>query len=53
MYILFIYPLIKNTNRENREHIIKLKGYCPDNRIPPGLLSEGSLSIKNGFFIIF
>jgi len=27
---------------------VKLKGLCPDKKIPKGLLTEGSLGIKNG-----
>ena len=31
--------------REESENVVKLKGMCPDNKIPRGLLSEGGDSI--------
>ena len=36
--------------RENNEQIVKLKGMCPDNKIPKGLLLEGGSAIKDGLF---
>jgi serine/threonine-protein phosphatase 2B catalytic subunit len=30
---------INKTLREERENVMKLKGICPDNKIPPGLLT--------------
>lgn len=35
--------------RENSENIVKLKGFCPDKKIPFALLSEGSQGIENGY----
>ena len=34
--------------RENNEQIVQLKGMCPDNKIPKGLLMEGGDAINNG-----
>ena len=31
--------------REESDNVVKLKGMCPDNKIPKGLLSEGRDSI--------
>lgn len=36
------------TLREENESIMSLKGFCPDNRIPRGLLLEGIGAIKDG-----
>ena len=36
--------------REQNETIVKLKGLCPGNRIPHGLLSEGISALKDGKF---
>ncbi len=33
--------------REQRESILKLKGLCPDNKIPIGALLEGGEAIKD------
>lgn len=35
--------------RENNEEIIKLKGKCPDNKIPKGLLDLDSSQLKDSF----
>ena len=37
--------------REQSEEIMKLKGLCPDNKIPQGLLLEGSTAIKDGILL--
>ena len=39
--IKFISAMIhmQKTLREQHENIVKLKGMCPDNRIPKGLLT--------------
>ena len=42
-----ILPLTLHT-REQNETIVKLKGMCPGNRIPQGLLLEGSGALKDG-----
>jgi serine/threonine-protein phosphatase 2B catalytic subunit len=44
----FISMLMKmfRTLREENELIIKLKGFCPGNRIPKGLLIQGSEALK-------
>lgn len=44
--------ILQRTLREDHEAITKLKGMCPDNRIPAGLLREGSDAIKDGKIII-
>lgn len=33
--------------RQDNESILKLKGLCPDNKLPRGVLLEGSDAIKN------
>ena len=33
--------------REQNEDILKLKGLCPDNKLPKGVLLEGSNAIKD------
>lgn len=45
----FIGKLMKmQTNlRQNRELFIQLKGMCPDNKIPKGLLLASSMEIKD------
>lgn len=40
--------LNKIFNREQSETIVKLKGVCPDNKIPQGLLLEGTSALKDG-----
>lgn len=44
------YQFFKFFFRENNEQIVKLKGMCPDNKIPKGLLVEGGSAIKDGSF---
>lgn len=34
------------TLREEQESIVQLKGLCPDNKIPKGLLQEGHGAIR-------
>jgi len=36
--------------REENENILKLKGLCPDNKLPRGVLLEGSSGIKDAIF---
>lgn len=38
---------IFKTLRKENEDILKLKGLCPDNKLPKGVLLEGSSAIKN------
>ena len=33
--------------REENESIVQLKGFCPDNKIPKGLLFEGHDALEN------
>ena len=33
--------------REDNENIVKLKGICPDGKIPKGLLTEGKKAIED------
>ena len=35
------------TLRQDNEDILKLKGFCPDNKLPKGVLLEGSNAIKD------
>lgn len=37
------------TIREEHELIMKLKGFCPGNRIPKGILMQGPEAIKSAF----
>lgn len=34
--------------REQNESIVQLKGACPDNKLPPGLLLKGKGAIEDG-----
>lgn len=36
-----------NVMRKENEDILKLKGLCPDNKLPRGLLLEGTTAIKD------
>ncbi len=33
--------------RQHNEDILKLKGLCPDNKLPRGVLTQGSTAIKD------
>lgn len=37
------------TLREEKELILKLKGCCPGNKIPRGLIIQGPNALKNAF----
>jgi serine/threonine-protein phosphatase 2B catalytic subunit len=37
------------TLREERELIMKLKGFCPGNKIPKGLLLQGPEALKSAY----
>jgi len=37
------------TLREESELIMKLKGFCPGNRIPIGILMQGPEALKNAY----
>lgn len=37
------------TLREERELIIKLKGFCPGNKIPKGILMQGAEALKSAY----
>jgi serine/threonine-protein phosphatase 2B catalytic subunit len=39
---------LQKTLREENELIVKLKGFCPDNKIPRGLILEGKNALKSG-----
>jgi hypothetical protein len=45
--IKFVSKMMKfnKTLREENEALVKLKGMCPDNKIPKGLLTEGGEAI--------
>lgn len=38
---------VLKTIREERENLTKLRGLCPDNRLPPGLILDGGEAIKD------
>jgi serine/threonine-protein phosphatase 2B catalytic subunit len=38
---------IFKTLRQENEDILKLKGLCPDNKIPRGVLLQGASAIKD------
>jgi hypothetical protein len=42
---------MQKTLREENELIVKLKGFCPDNKIPRGLILEGKNALKSGKII--
>lgn len=48
--IKFVTKMMKmfKVLREEHENIIKLKGLCPDERIPRGVLQQGAEGIKDG-----
>lgn len=37
------------TLREERELIMKLKGFCPGNKIPKGILMQGAEALKSAY----
>jgi len=43
------------TLREENELIMKLKGFCPGNKIPRGILMQGPEALKSGnyYFTLF
>ncbi len=41
------------TLREENELIMKLKGFCPGNKIPRGILMQGPEALKTGKFIFY
>lgn len=60
--VKFITMMMKmfKTLREENELIMKLKGFCPGNKIPRGILMQGPEALKTGkllyilsFFIPF
>lgn len=55
MKVKFITMLMKmyRTLREESELIMKLKGFCPGNKIPRGILMQGPEALKTGNNIIF
>ena len=44
---------MQKTLREENELIVKLKGFCPDNKIPRGLILEGKNALKTGKILNF
>ena len=48
MKVSFITMLIRmyRTLREESELVMKLKGFCPGNKIPRGILMQGPTAIK-------
>lgn len=51
MKVKFITMLMKmfRTLREENELIMKLKGFCPGNKIPKGILMQGPEALKTAF----
>lgn len=51
MKILICSTLMRmfRTLREDKELLLRLKGFCPGNKIPKGLLLLGSNAIKSAF----
>ena len=49
MKVKFLTLIMKmfRTLREENELIMKLKGFCPGNKIPKGILMEGPEAIKS------
>ena len=45
-FCIMMFKMYK-TLREDNELIMKLKGFCPDNKIPKGLLLEGRTALKS------
>ena len=46
MKIITLLMKMYRTLREENELILKLKGFCPGNRIPKGILLQGAEAIK-------
>lgn len=42
---------MQKTLREENELILKLKGFCPDNKIPRGLILEGRNALLSGKYL--
>ena len=51
--IKFISKLMKMQKvlRQENENIVKLKGACPDSKIPKGLLTAGTEAVKDAVVI--
>jgi serine/threonine-protein phosphatase 2B catalytic subunit len=51
MKVKFITMLMKmyRTLREESELIMKLKGFCPGNKIPRGILMQGPEALKTAY----
>lgn len=51
MKVKFITMMMKmyKTLREENELIMKLKGFCPGNKIPRGILMQGAEALKTAF----
>ncbi len=47
--IKFISKMMKMQKvlRQENENIVKLKGACPDSKIPKGLLTQGACALKD------
>jgi len=43
---------MQKTLREENELIVKLRGFCPDNKIPRGLILEGKNALKSGNILL-
>jgi serine/threonine-protein phosphatase 2B catalytic subunit len=55
MKVKFVTLMMKmyKTLREESELIMKLKGFCPGNRIPKGILMQGPEALKNGIIFVY
>jgi serine/threonine-protein phosphatase 2B catalytic subunit len=51
MKVKFITMMMKmyKTLREENELIMKLKGFCPGNKIPRGILMQGPEALKTAY----
>jgi serine/threonine-protein phosphatase 2B catalytic subunit len=51
MKVKFITMMMKmyRTLREENELIMKLKGFCPGNKIPRGILMQGPEALKTAY----
>lgn len=55
MKVKFITLMMKmfKTLREENELIMKLKGFCPGNKIPRGILMQGPEALKTGKLLFY
>ena len=51
MKVKFVTVMMKmfKTLREENELIVKLKGFCPGNKIPKGIILQGPGALKSAY----